>query len=129
MSLILKAYNLEDRKEFDLFFSLKEEEDLIKISVELSGRKIIVNDEFYFPALQKIRIELIKNNIDLKCYGAMVNVYPSPMMMNTTKAYLLKEGEQAMNDSIIDIFDYANITESISPEEQNLFYMNWIKSL
>ena len=80
-------------------------------------------------ALQKIRKKLLTEDVDLKCYGAMENVYPSPMMMNTTKAYFLKKGEQAKEKSIVDIFEYTDIKYSTSVEEQNTFYSNWLKSL
>lgn len=130
MVLVIKAFNIKSKEEFNLNFSIEEnEDDLIIISTKLNDEVITVTDDFYFIALQKIRIKLLDKEIDLKCYGAMENVYPSPMMMNTTKGYFLRKGQQAKEKDIVDIFDYFDIKNSVSVEKQNLFYHNWIKSL
>lgn len=131
MLLTIKAFNIKSQKEFNLIFFIEEDadNDTITIRTKLNNDEISVTEEFYFTALQKIRIKLLQKNLDLKCYGAMENVYPSPMMMNTTKAYFLENGKQAKEKDIVDIFDYSNISKSVSVEKQNLFYKNWIKSL
>ncbi len=129
--MIFKAFDINTKKEFELCVSIVEDEneDLIIISTEYNEKKIVVSDEFHFRTFQKFRTELIKNNIDLKCKGALINVYPSPMMSSVPRAYLLKQGEQAKMDSVVNIYEYTEISESISPEKQDLFYQDWLKSL
>ncbi len=131
MLIKVKAYEIKSKKvfELDLFVIESDVEDLITISTNLKEVKIIAADEFYFNTLQKIRKKLISKGVDLKCYGAMENVYPSPMMLNSTKAYILKNGEQARSKDIVDIFDYSDISVSICVEKQELFYSNWIKGI
>ena len=127
--MIFKAFDINTKKEFELHVSIIEEEDLISLSTEYKDKKTIVSGEFHFETLQKFRTELIKDNIDLKCKGALINVYPSPMMAFVPKAYFLTLGKQAKMDSVVNIYEYTEISESISPEKQDIFYKNWIKSL
>ena len=126
----IKAFNLNNRNQLELNVIITEDEneEYITMICELNDKKIIVSDESHFSTLQKLRTELISMNFDLKCNGALVNVYPSPMMRYTSKAYFLTLGEQAKNDTIVNIYDYADISESINVEQQNLFYKKWIKS-
>ena len=129
--MIFKAFEIDSNKEFDINISVieSENEDLITISSKLNNKEIEVNNEFHFTAFQKFRKKLIENNIDLKCKGALINAYPSPMMMTSEKVYILELGKQAKMDSVADIYDYAEIYESTHPEKQDLFYQNWLKSL
>ncbi|WP_405368333.1 hypothetical protein [Nonlabens sp. Asnod2-A12] len=129
--MIFKAFDINTKKEFELYVSIVEDEnkDLITIFTEYNEKKIIVSDEFHFGTLQKFRTKLIEDNVDLKCKGALINVYPSPLMKFAPKAYSLKLGKQAEMDSVVEIYEYTDISESISPEKQNLFYRDWIKSL
>lgn len=129
--MIFKAYKIDSKEEFDLETSIIEDEneDLITIFTEFGKKSIKIFDEFLFTTFQKFRIKLIENNIDLKCKGALVNCYPSPMMMTSEKAYILEFGKQAKMNSVVNIYDYAEISESSHPEKQDLFYQNWLKSL
>ncbi len=128
--MILKAYYINSKKEFEISVLVFDDnnEDLFRISTELNNKKVEVFDEFHFKAFQKFRIELIDNNIDLKCNGALINVYPS-MMMSSEKAYFLEHGKQAKMDSVVNIYDHIEISESNHPEKQNIFYQNWLQSL
>lgn len=129
--MIFKAFDIRTKNELELNVSIFEDEneDLVTISTEYNEMKIIVSDEFHFEALQKFRIELIKVNVDLKCKGALINVHPSPMMRFVPKAYFLEFGKQAIMDNVVNIYEYTDISESNSPEKQNLFYRDWLKSL
>ncbi|MCD8436037.1 hypothetical protein LNJ03_12115 [Tenacibaculum dicentrarchi] len=129
--MILKAFEINSKKEFDIKVSVIEDEneELITISTEFNNIKIEHSDEFHFTTFQKFRIKLIENNIDLKCKGALINAYPSPMMMTSEKVYILELGKQSKMDSVANIYDFIDILESNHPDKQDLFYKNWTKSL
>ncbi|NRR93527.1 hypothetical protein HSX10_18295 [Winogradskyella undariae] len=129
--MIFRTFDINTKNEFELNVSIVEDEneDLITISCELNDKKIIVSGEFHFATFQVFRTKLINDNVDLKCKGALINVHPSPMMKFVPKAYFLKLGKQAEMDSVVNIYEYEDISESISPEKQDLFYRDWIKSL
>lgn len=128
MTLAIKAFNIKSKEEFNLVFFVEEseKEDIIFIKTEFNREEISVSEEFHFTALQEIRKKLHSKDLDLKCYGALENAHPSPMMMFTTKAYLLEEGKHARNKDIVDIFDYVDVKESISVEKQELFFEKWL---
>ncbi len=127
--MVFKVFDIETEREFELNISILEKEDLITISTKLNKNDIKVSGEYHYEVLQNFRKELIKQKVDLKCYGALVNVSLSPMMMITDKAYFLELGKQAKFDAVVNIYDYFDVTESIHPEQQNLFKQKWIESL
>lgn len=131
MRINLNGIHLKNGNLFNLVLKTKEieNEDIVTIEAIFDDTIITVQEEYYFTALQKLRKQLFKQGFDICCYGAKKNVYPSPMMMNSSKAYLLKTGRQAKADDIVDIFTPCNLGEITTVEEQNLFYQEWIQSL
>jgi hypothetical protein len=131
MSIKIKGFIIDSKENIDLKMNIIEDEkkDLIKLSVKYNNKIISSCEEFCFLAFQNLRKKLIESGIDLKCYGAKENVYPSPLMMFTSKAYFLKLGKQAKNNDIVDIFDFVEINKSIAPKNQDLFYELWVKNL
>jgi hypothetical protein len=129
MNIKIKGFNVINKKQINVNLFVQGYENSIMISLKINNLEISVENEFYFNTFQDLRKELIKQKIDLKCYGSLINVYPSPMMMNSTKAYFLEKGKQAKMNTIVDIFDPVEMEESVSPEVQELFYLNWLKSL
>lgn len=86
----------------------------------------------FFSALQVLRGELEKKDIQLECNGAAKNVYPSPMQMSMgsgRKAYKLCMGQQAKISDVVDIFDYEEGLDFVYMEDQSKYYAEWLKSV
>lgn len=131
MQINLKGIQLKEKVLFDLVLNIKDsdEEDFISIEVKFIDSIIKVKEEYYFTCLQALRKKLFQKGVGICCYGAKTNVYPSPMMMNSFKAYLLTLGQQAKMEDVVDIFDFCELNENGTVEEQDLFYQKWLKSL
>jgi hypothetical protein len=72
---------------------------------------------------------LLNDSIGIKCYGSMENVYPSPMMRTSYKAYILENGKQASMEKIVNIFDFIEINKFVTSNEQDTYYNNWLKNI
>ncbi|GHU31919.1 hypothetical protein FACS1894172_07630 [Spirochaetia bacterium] len=103
--------------------------DIITIKTKINGKNYNSSGEDYFGTFQKIKDILLKDNIGIKCYGSMENVYPSPMMRTSYNAYILENGKQALMENIVNIFDYVDINTFSTSDEQNNYYNNWLKSI
>lgn len=108
--------------------------DLVIVRVEIGYEKYEAKGENYFDALALVRQQLEKLELSIKCYGALKNVFPSPMIQSMgegRKAYRLTMGKQALAEDLVDIFDCpdGNDCDFSTVEDQEEFYMKWISSL
>ena len=109
-----------------------ENEDLVAVEIKLAEKTYDAVAESYFETLQNLRQELERDGIQILCNGAAKNVYPSPMtlaMGEGRRAYKMTWGKQALMKDLVDIFDYDESLICCSVEEQNRYYMDWIRSL
>jgi O-phosphoseryl-tRNA(Cys) synthetase len=106
-----------------------EDNDQISMTVKYQNEVYFSHGDCYFSVFQELKDKLLKNNIGLQCYGSLINVHASAIMCNVAKAYFLKMGEQALNKDIINIFEYINIHEFATKQQQNEFYNNWLNSI
>ena len=51
------------------------------------------------------------------------------MMGTNEKIYLVKLGEQALHKDIVSLYEYAEIDDFPSTEEQNAFSQKWFDSI
>lgn len=96
------------------------------------GKTIERTDDDTFGALCAIRKELAKENLTPFCYGASLNVYPSPMsrdMGGGFKAYKLTMGQPGRLKDLADIFDAGPDIVPASVELQEQYYSDWLASL
>jgi hypothetical protein len=131
MRIDLKGIQVNDRVFLDLTLYVveSEENDIITVEAKFGNNVVKVEEEYYFTALQELRRKLFKKGVEICCYGAKKNVYPSPMMMNSSKAYLLTMGKQAKTEDIVEIFESCELDEIATVDDQNVFYKEWIQSL
>lgn len=88
--------------------------------------------ENLFSAMSKYRVFLEGQGFTLLCNGARRDAYPSRMCLQMgggRKIYLLKNGQQAKKDDLVDIFEEAPVDSVCSVAEQQEFYKEWINSL
>ncbi len=111
---------------------LTEDIESVKIKFILEKRIIEKEDETFFGALIKVREELEKINIKLLCKGCCTNVYPSGMLLSMgtgRTAYSLTYGEQAKNNSLVDIFSPCLIEDYGTIKQQAEFFESWVESI
>lgn len=131
--LNIKGLDLKNNKVINLNLELFEsdEEDVVSISIYHDNKEIKKKGEYWFLVFQELKDLLLDKYIGLQCYGSLINVYPSPMMMNMggQKAYFLKIGKPSLNKDIVNIFDYIDIYEFATKEQQDQFYNKWLNSI
>lgn len=131
--LNIKGLDLQNNKVINLNLELFEsdEEDVVSISIYYDNKEIKKKGEYWFLVFQELKDLLLDKYIGLQCYGSLINVYPSPMMMNMGGqiAYFLKIGEPSLNKDIVNIFDYIDIYEFATKEQQDQFYNKWLNSI
>jgi len=128
---IIKAFDMHNKKdiEFELLVDENEQTDILKMSIEYNDMVFAENGEYYFNVFQIMRDKLLKNNIGLKCYGAMLNVCQSAMASYTENIYVLTMGKQTLLMDLVNMFDYIDIDMFPSTDEQKQFFGEWIRSL
>jgi hypothetical protein len=118
--------------ELVLYEEAPDDEDMVLLEITIDGQRISFKSENFFSALQALRKELEKKNIQIVCNGAAKNIYPSPMQMSMgsgRKAYKLCMGQQARNSEVVDIFDCDQGLDFVDIDKQSRYYAEWLKSL
>jgi len=109
--------------------SYDEDNDLCTLYFTYQSQTISAEASDYFEALCKIRRQLEAQRIQLLCYGASKNVYPSGMardMGRGLRAYKLTEGKQATTEDLLDIFETGADIQPATVAEQRQFYEAWL---
>jgi hypothetical protein len=109
--------------------SYDEDSELCILSFTYRDLAISVQASDYFEALCQIRLQLEAQQIQLLCYGASKNVYPSGMardMGQGRRAYKLTMGKQATMADLVDIFATGTDIQPVTVEEQRRFYESWL---
>ena len=109
-----------------------EDQDLVKLTLQFSGKEISSTDQTYFGALCSIRKILETEGALLRCYGASKNVYPSGMSLDMGrgyKAYKMTMGSQGKLTDLVSIFDMGPDVTPATVDEQKKFRDAWFESL
>lgn len=122
---------LNERKEMPLSVSVDEAEasENIIITATVDGNTIKISDGSYLSAYQRFRDGLLLLGYGIKCSGSRINAVQSGMMAATDRIYLVSIGRQALAQDIVPIWDYADIDEFPSTEEQAVYFERWSNSL
>lgn len=127
----MKTYLLQcvkDNEYFDSTLTFTQRDSKVQLEFVSKSKKILVEDDFPFFALVKIRKELEELGIKILCNGSRIDVYPSSMGMMSLKGYELRIGEPATR--LLNIFEPADdINKIATVDEQKLYFENWIKDL
>lgn len=94
----------------------------------LSDKPLIYSGPHLFAALFEMRKELEKDNIILLVNGARKNAHAGGMctsMGNGRKVYMVELFLPGLRDSIVDIFDFAELEVIVSTSEQAAFNEKW----
>lgn len=115
-----------------LYEEFPDDEELILIELSIREESIRFKGENFFQAFQSLRQYLEDKHIQLMCNGAALNIYPSRMQLemgNGRNAYKLKLGKPAATEDIVDIFEFGDDLKFVGIEEQENYYIRWLKSL
>lgn len=125
----LTVLQLSNKTEFNITFEIYYENDDIIIISKITDNHIIRRSNGYFTAFQKIRDEFLHLGFGIKCNGSKLNAVQSNMMSGSERIYLVKLGFPATLCDIVNIFDFADITEFPNTDTQNNFIQKWYESL
>jgi len=120
------AYYEDERH---IMVNINDQDDDIKMSCEVDGIRFSVSGEFYFETFQLLRDRLLELGYGIKCNGSKLNAIQSGMFGHSEKIYLVENGKQALNKDLFSIWDYADIRDFPSSNEQRAFANQWFKSL
>jgi hypothetical protein len=110
-------------------------EDSDQVLIRLKSGDLILEareQRGYFHALCSLRNQLESRGLLLVCYGAIENVFPSPMieaMGYGEKAYELTLGRPALTQDLVSIFDSRDDLIPVTVQRQREFYDKWLRSL
>jgi hypothetical protein len=113
-------------------FELRDVQDRCLLTCRFRDKTISSEETDYFEALASVRRELQTHGLAPYCYGASLNVFPSPMardMGPALRAYKLTLGKQAKNVDLVHIFDEGPDVIPSEVDAQARFYRDWLASL
>jgi hypothetical protein len=118
----LSRVNINSKNKFKLSLEkIEYDTGVIELRINFNGKHFQRGGDDYFSCFQRIKDDLLKCNTGIQCYGSKVNVYPSPMMRTSNNlAYILETGKPAIKENIVNIFEYTDINEFATSEEQNI---------
>ena len=126
---ILTIVNLSDNTEQNITFEIHDDADDIIIKSTIDKSEFSCCDRGYFTAFQKIRDEFLTLGFGIKCNGSRINAVQSGMMSGSERIYLVKLDTPAAMKDIVNIFDYAEISDFPNTSMQNDFTEKWFESL
>ena len=105
------------------------QDEKIEMNCEVDGVCFSASGEYYFETFQLLRDYLLEFGYGIKCNGSRLNAIQSGMIGYSEKIYLVEFGRQALNKDIFGIWDYADIKDFPTTNEQKVFANKWYKSL
>jgi hypothetical protein len=113
-------------------FTVSTENNLCRLNCEYRGKVIFAKARDFFEALCIIRLTLEKENLIPFCYGASLNVFPSPMAREMGlghSAYRMEMGRSAKKENLVPIFSQGEDIVPASVERQRAYFEAWVASL
>ena len=117
----------EDEKQ--IMVNVDNQDDGFEMSCKVDGIHFSVSGECYFETFQSLRDRLLELGYGMKCNGSRLNAIQSGMFGCSEKIYLVENGKQALNKDLFSIWDYADIKDFPSTNEQRVYANQWFKSL
>ncbi len=103
------------------------------MSIDVGSHGVFKSEgEDLFEIFASIREQLHRKDVLLLCNGSRRNIFPSPMLRQSSggkKAYLLRLGVPARKEDIVNIFDPAEVNDIDTIENQKNYYDKWLNSL
>ena len=105
------------------------QDEKIEMNCEVDGVCFSAGGEYYFETFQLFRDYLLEFGYGIKCNGSRLNAIQSGMMEYSEKIYLVEFGRQALDKDLFSIWDYADIKDFPTTNDQKVFANKWYKSL
>ncbi len=127
----VQIINLSTNESFncDLSFIV---DDTYKLLLSCNNDDLSAEASDFFEALQKLRKQLNKKNIDILVNGSRKNIICSPMMRDMGgggSVYTIRPRVTARLKDIVHTFDPIEKEDLATLEEQNIFQTKWRGSL
>ena len=119
------------RGKVKLYSECAEDPNLVQITAEIDGDLYTEKAGNFFEALQRLRLRLEKNTIQICCNGAAETVYPSFMQLDMGDgqlAYKQTLGKPARTADIVGIFDCEEGLNFTTVKAQKDFHAKWLQS-
>jgi len=100
--------------------------------VRITANGVSYDADNYFDAMLSVRAALEKKSMQLICFGACMEIYPSEMqfsMGDCRTAYIQQMGKPASKKDIVDIFDYDGRFTPCDIADQMEYHRKWTESL
>jgi len=98
---------------------------------EAVGQRLRAEANDLFDCLVQIRSDLEREGAKVLCNGARLDAYPSGMardMGGGRKVYLMRMGEAARLEDLVNTFDVAPIETIASVADQRDYFLRWLES-
>lgn len=113
-------------------FTEEDVNGLCRLICEYRGKIVSSEALDFFEALCNVRLELEKEGLMPFCYGASINVFPSPMarqMGRGKSAYRMEMGKQATRECAVRIFENGTDVIPSPVALQKQYFDDWLASL
>ena len=103
----------------------------LELTSEMTVQKTRFNGDDLFEALCNLRKYLEPKGLRVLCNGSRVDAFPSEMsrqMGGGRRLYILKMGQPAQEDSLVDMFDMACDGKVGTVAEQEEYFKRWLAS-
>jgi hypothetical protein len=107
-------------------------DDIHKIILYCNNDNFSAEANDLYEALQKIREQLNKNNMDILVNGSRKNIICSPMMRDMSQGssvYIIRPRITARPEDIVSTFDPIEKEDLATIDEQRIFQKKWKGSL
>ena len=115
----------------EILFSISRGDPCVLEADEIDGQRLRAEASDLFECLVKIRSNLEEERAKVLCNGARLDAYPSRMareMGGGKKVYLMKMGEKARPEDLVNTFDEAPIEKIGSVADQQDYFLRWLQS-
>jgi hypothetical protein len=115
----------------EIVFSISRGDPCVLEVEEPGGQRLRAEASDLFECLVKIRSDLERDGAKVLCNGARLDAYPSRMareMGGGRKIYLMRMGEKARPEDLVNTFDEAPIEKIGSVADQRDYFLRWLQS-
>jgi hypothetical protein len=105
---------------------------VVMVAQSASIGTVKIEADNVFAALVELRLLLEVGDRLLLCNAARKDAYPSRMLLEMgggRKTYLLRRGERAAKEDLVDVFEPATYEQVSTVAEQRQAYEDWLGSL
>ncbi len=117
----------ENEKQISVLVSFYDE--FIELNAVIDEMDFSEKGDDLFAAFQVFRDKLLESGYGIKCNAARINAVQSGMMRDLDVVYLVEMGKKPSMEDVHGFWDYCEMNEYPSTEEQEQFRKKWTESV